>query len=209
ANRNPVFDGFDWAAVVAEDNAIGDGQVVSWIERELLAETGRPRFLAAGIYRPHLPWYVPQKYFDLHPLDTVELPPVLENDLDDVPMAGAQSTFFGMEAHEWIIEQQRWREGVQAYLASISFADEMVGRLLDALERSGRAEETIVVLFGDHGFHLGEKQRWRKMTLWEESTHVPLIVVAPGVTRAGSESAEAVSLMDLYATVAELAGLDV
>lgn len=209
ANRNTVFDGFDWAAVVAEDNATGDGQVVSWIERQLLAETGRPRFLAAGIYRPHLPWYVPQKYFDLHPLDTVELPSVIENDLDDVPMAGAQSTFFGMEAHEWVVEQQRWREGVQAYLASISFADEMVGRLLDALERSGRAEETVVVLFGDHGFHLGEKQRWRKMTLWEESTHVPLIIVAPGVTRAGSESAEAVSLMDLYATVAEIAGLDV
>jgi arylsulfatase A-like enzyme len=209
ANRNPHFNGFDWAPVFVDDAAMGDGQVVSWAARQLLAETGRPRFIAAGIYRPHLPWYVPPKYFDMHPLESVELPAVIDNDLDDVPEPFRTGTFQARQWHEWVVEEQVWHEGVQAYLASISFADAMVGRLLDALDRSGRADRTIVVLFGDHGFHLGEKQRWRKMTLWEESTHVPLIVVAPGVTTPGSRSGEAVSLMDLYPTLAELTGLDV
>ncbi|MBN1237852.1 MAG: sulfatase, partial [Gammaproteobacteria bacterium] len=209
ANGNPLMAGFDWSGLVAEDDAIGDGQVVSWVERQLRAETGTPRFVAAGIFRPHLPWYVPRQYFDMYPLDSVQLPAAPADDLDDVPEVARAGTYQSRELHEWVVEQQVWREAVQGYLASISFADAMVGRLLDALEESGRADRTIIVLFGDHGFHLGEKQRWRKMTLWEESTHVPLIVVAPGVTQPGSSSGEAVSLMDLYPTLAELAGLDV
>lgn len=208
-NGNPVFDGFDWYALTAADEATPDGQVVTWITRQLAAETGSPRFVAAGIYRPHLPWYVPKKYFRMHPLDKIELPPYLENDLEDVPEAGARGTFGSREAHEWVLEADQWHAGVQGYLASISFADAMVGRLIDALDASGRADNTIIVLWGDHGFHLGEKQRWRKMTLWEESTHVPLIIVAPGVTTPGSRSGEAVSLMDLYPTLTELAGLEV
>jgi arylsulfatase A-like enzyme len=209
ANGNPVFHGFDWAGLVAEDDAIADGQVTGWISRQLRAETGAPRFIAAGIYRPHEPWYVPQKYFDQYPLDTVELPPVIDNDLDDVPAVARVSTFNSTEMHEWIVAAGRWKEGVQAYLASVTFADAMVGRLLDALDASGRAEHTVIVLFGDHGYHLGQKERWWKMTLWEVATRVPLIIVAPGVTRAGSRSGEAVSLMDLYPTLAELAGLGV
>ena len=112
--------------------------------------------------------------------------------------------------HDWVAEKKgRWAEGVQAYLASISFADAMVGRLLDALDESGRADQTIIVLWSDHGWHLGEKQRWRKSTLWEETTRVPLLVVAPGVTRPGSRTAAPVSLMDLYPTLKALAGLRV
>jgi arylsulfatase A-like enzyme len=207
-NRNPLFPGFDWAGLVADDSALGDGQVVGWIGRQLIAETGAPRFVAAGIYRPHLPWYVPQKYFDLYPLESVVLPDVLASDLDDVPAVAARGSFQSRELHEWVVEQQVWKDAVRGYLASISYADAMIGRLLDALQQSGRADRTIIVLLGDHGFHLGEKLRWRKMTLWEESTHVPLIVVAPGVTRPGSRSGEAVSLMDVFPTLAELAGLD-
>ena len=187
---------------------MGDGQVVSWVERQILSETGSPRFIAAGIFRPHLPWYVPQKYFDMHPLDDIELPPTIENDLDDVPALGAASVLQSREWHDWIVPAQQWKAGVQGYLASISFADVMVGRLIDALDRSGRADNTIIVLWGDHGFHLGEKERWRKMTLWEESTHVPLIIVAPGLTTPGSSTARTVSLMDIYPTLVELAGLD-
>jgi arylsulfatase A-like enzyme len=209
ANGNPGFLGFDWSPVVADDNAMGDGQVVSWIERQMAAGTGAPRFVAAGIYRPHLPWYVPQAYLDLHPLDAIELPPVLDTDLDDVPPIARPGTQQSTQMHEWVLREGVWKNGVQAYLASVSFADAMVGRLMEALDRSGRADRTIVVLWGDHGFHLGEKGRWRKMTLWEESTRVPLVVVAPGVTTPGSRSAEAVSLMDLYPTLAELAGLEV
>jgi arylsulfatase A-like enzyme len=105
-----------------------------------------------------------------------------------------------------VLANDKWKEGVQGYLASISFADARVGELLDALDRSGRADNTIIVLLGDHGFHLGEKGRWRKSTLWERSTHVPLIIVAPGVTTAGSKTRAPVSLMDVYPT---FAGLDV
>ena len=206
-NNNPWVAGFDWWPLVAEDAAMGDGQVVAWAERQLLAETGTPRFVAVGLFRPHLPWYVPERYFAMHPLADIQLPEVIENDLDDVPPIARKSAFRSTELHEWIVKEQKWKEGVQAYLASVSFADAMVGRILDALDASGRADRTVIVLFGDHGFHLGEKARWRKMTLWEESTRVPLIVVAPGVTTPGSKSATPVSLMDVYPTLDDLAGL--
>lgn len=208
ANDNDVMTGFDWAPLVAEDYAQGDGQVVDWIEQRLLDESDRARFIAAGIFRPHLPWYVPQAYFDMHPLDQIELPPYRRNDLNDVPPIAVGSEISSVEIHDWVVDEQRWEEAVQAYLASISYADAMVGRLLDALDASGRADRTIIVLWGDHGFHLGEKGRWRKMTLWNESTHVPFIVVAPGVTTPGSSTGDPVSLMDIYPTLAELTGLE-
>ncbi len=215
ANSSPLSANFDWAAVSATDMAMGDGQVVTWSVEQILSPGNEPRFNAVGIYRPHLPWYLPQKYFDMHPLEEIMLPEILENDLDDIPEApqsGARDANLSpMGIHDWVIGDEtgdRWRQGVQAYLASISFADAMVGHVLDALDQSGRADNTIIVLWSDHGWHLGEKARWRKQTLWRESTRVPLIVVAPGVTQAGSETAETVSLMDLYPTLVELAGLE-
>ena len=212
ANGNPFSQNIDWAGLVAEDSAMGDGQVVGWGRQQLLANSGGPRFIAIGIYRPHPPWYVPQKYLDLYPLESLELPHVLETDLDDVPDAALIGAFDGnmppMLYHEWGVASGLWKEAVQAYLASVSFADAMVGQLLDALDRSGRADNTIIVLWSDHGWHLGEKLRWRKQTLWEESTQVPLIVVAPGVTTPGSQSDKAVSLMNIYPTLTELAGLE-
>lgn len=207
---------FDWAPVVAHDSAIGDGQVVSWSIEKILADGDGPRFNAVGIYRPHEPWYVPQSYFDLYPLDNIELPPVIEGDLDDVP-EGATSRrvrpgrISPFALHDWMLDdetQKRWKEAVQAYLASISFADAMVGLVVDALDKSGRADNTVIVLWSDHGFHLGEKSRWRKGTLWGESHRVPFIVVAPGVTTPGSVSNTPVSTFDIYATLTELTGLD-
>ena len=207
-NKNPGFISgfFDWAPVTAEDSAMGDGQVVAWASRQLRANRDKPLFLGVGIYRPHIPWYVPQHYFDMHPIDRIELPATLPNDLDDVP--GSDRYASNQRVHQWILDSGNWKRGVQAYLASISFADAMVGRLLDALDTSGRAENTVVVLFSDHGYHLGEKSQWRKYTLWEDSTHVPLIVVAPGITTPGARSLAPVSTLDLYPTLADLAGLD-
>lgn len=207
-NRNTFRSGPDWGPVIADDEAMGDGQVVSWVARQLTAETGNPRFVAAGIYRPHLYWYVPRRYFDMHPLDQIMLPEVIDDDLDDVPEAAQTNESSAMDIHEWMLEEDQWRGAVQGYLASVSFADAMVGRLLDALDASGRADRTIVVLWGDHGFHLGEKARWRKSTLWNESTHVPFIIVAPGFTTPGSRTSAPVSLMDIYPTLTELAGLE-
>jgi arylsulfatase A-like enzyme len=208
ANGNPVSDYLDWRPIVAEDSALGDGQVVDWVARQIGAPASGPRFIAAGIYRPHQPWYVPQRWFDLHPLEATQLPPYKPDDLDDVPPIAVVSAFNSVESHDWIADTGHWQEAVQAYLASISYADAMVGRLIDALDASGRADRTIVVLWSDHGFHLGEKGRWTKMTLWEESLHVPFIVVAPGVTTPGTRTAAPVSLMDIYPTLVELTGLD-
>jgi len=209
ANDNPVTPVFDWLPIVAEDSALGDGQVTDWVVRQLLEDTELPRFIAAGIYRPHLPWYVPGSYFDAHPLEQVILPPYRRDDLSDVPAIAQRDVYSAVELFEWVTAVDRWDESVQAYLASVSYADAMIGKLLDALDASGRAGRTIVVLWGDHGFHLGEKGRFRKMTLWRESLHVPFILVAPGVTTAGSTTAAPVSLMDIYPTLAELAGLPV
>ena len=208
-NRNPgiIFGLFDWSPISAEDFATGDGQVIRWAEKRVAQEHEGPRFLAAGIYRPHLPWYNAQRYFDMHPLERIELPATRADDLMDVPLAGQRGLQVGM--HEWVLKNDHWKAAVQGYLASISFADAMVGKLIAALDRSGRAEKTVIVLFSDHGLHLGEKGHWRKFSLWEESTHVPLIIVAPGVTTAGSSTRKPVSLMDLYPTLAELCGIDI
>ena len=207
-NGNPGFISgfFDWSPVAAEDSAMGDGQVVGWAGRQLRATHGEPLFLGVGIYRPHIPWYVPEAYFDMHPLDRVELPATVPDDLGDVP--GSERYASNQRVHRWVLETGNWERGVQAYLASVSFADAMVGRLLDALDESNRAKETVIVLFSDHGYHLGEKGQWRKYTLWEDATHVPLIVVAPGITEPGSRSAAPVSTLDIYPTLADLAGLD-
>ena len=203
------FVGFDWSPVVTDDAAMGDGQVVSWARRQLAAESGAPQFLAVGIYRPHLPWYVPQKYFDLHPLSEIELPKTVANDLADVPeIAHHIRNLDGDENHDWVLEQDVWKNGVHGYLASISFADAMVGWLIDALDESAKADDTIIVLWADQGFHLGEKDRWRKWTLWQRTTHVPFIIVAPGVTKPGSRTGKPVSLMGLYPTLTELTGVE-
>lgn len=205
---------FDFYPTVTTDEAMGDGQVVTWVSHQLRAVAAGPRFISAGIFRPHQPWYVPQKYFDMHPVEDIVLPDYLENDLDDVP--DAWSALIGVEpdlntsTHEWILERgtRKWQEAIQGYLASVSFADAMVGRLIDALDDSGRVENTIIVLWSDHGWHLGEKDAWGKMTLWDETTRVPFIIVAPGVTTPGSRSDEAVSTQSIYPTLVELAGLD-
>lgn len=207
--------GFDFYPTVTEDHAMGDGQIAAWISRQLQSASTGPRFVSAGIYRPHLPWYVPQKYFDMFPLERIARPPYLDTDHDDIPESalgiGVEGGMQLPVTREWLKDAaggyRKWREAIQGYLASMTFADAMVGEIVYALDRSGRADDTIVVLVSDHGFHLGEKDRWGKMTLWEESTRVPFIIVAPGVTTPGSRSAEAVSTQSIYATLVELAGL--
>ena len=206
--------GFDFYPTVTEDFAMADGQVARWIGQQLEAATG-PRYISAGIFRPHLPWYVPQKYFDMHPLDEVELPPYLETDHDDIPDSALLSRAEATNTPEtigWLSDAAsghlKWRQAVQGYLASVSFADARVGEILGALDRSGRADNTIIVFMSDHGWHPGEKERWAKMTLWEETTRVPFIIVGPGVTTPGSSTDEAVSTQSVYATLTELAGLE-
>ncbi|QDV39146.1 sulfatase [Tautonia plasticadhaerens] len=205
-NGIPGAGHFDWGPVDVPDEAMGDHRTVSWAIDRLDDDRDRRFFLAVGLIRPHLQWYVPRGYFEHYPVDGISLPEAPADDLDDVPAAGVAIARPDGD-HRKVLEAGQWEEAVQGYLASIEFADAQVGRLLDALEASGLADETIVVLWGDHGWHLGEKQHWRKFALWEEATRVPLIIAAPGVAAHGGRSGRPVSLMDLYPTLVELCGL--
>ena len=198
---------FDWGPFDKADLDMGDGRMVQWAVDFLERPHEKPFFLAAGIYRPHLPWYVPRKYFDMYPLDQIQLPEVKEDDLEDVPAVGRQMAEARRADFELVKKAGKYKEAVRAYLASISFADSLVGRLLDALERSPQRDNTIIVAWSDHGWHLGEKGAWHKRTLWQRATHVPFFMVAPGVTRAGSVCNRPVNLIDIYPTLIDLCGL--
>ena len=140
------------------------------------------------------------------PLDRIELPPIKTDDLDDVPPAGVKMAKPDGD-HATVLESGRWKEAVQAYLAAISYLDGQVGRVLDALEKSPYKDNTIICLWGDHGWHLGEKEHWRKFALWEEATRAPFIWVVPGVTKPGGVCARTVDFMSIYPTLCDLAGI--
>ena len=192
---------FGWLPVAEDDQAMSDYKVVDWALSEMKKKREKPFFIAAGIFRPHIPWEVPAQYFDLYPLDKVKLPPHKKNDLLDAWNHGRRSW------HQWVVQNGQWKEAVRGYLASITFADAMVGRLLDGLAESGLEKNTIIVLWSDHGMHIGEKENWEKFTCWEESTRIPFFVVAPGVTKGGGVCDRPVSTLDVYPTLSELTGL--
>lgn len=200
--------GVRWSVLEGGDDILNDYHTVSYCIDQLQAEHDRPLFLACGIFRPHMPWSVPKKYFDMHPLDQIKLPPHTEGDLADIPPAGVK-TAKPEGDHKAITEQGVWKEAIQAYLASVTYADTQLGRLLDALDESAYRDNTIVVLWGDHGWHLGEKQHWRKFALWEEATRAPLMWVVPGVTPKGVICERTVDFMSVYPTLCELAGLEI
>ncbi|MDE0769578.1 MAG: sulfatase [Opitutaceae bacterium] len=189
-----------------------DEDLVDWhsadycIER-IQAESDKPFFVACGLYKPHLPFVVPRKYYDAFPLDEIELPPHLQNDLDDIPPAGLKMANPGAD-HAKFLESGRWKAAIQSYLASCAYTDMNIGRLLDALEASPNKDNTIIVLWGDHGWSFGEKQHWRKFALWEETTRMPFIWVAPGIAKPGTESKRPVDLMSVYPTLCALTGIE-
>ena len=170
-------------------------------------ETDKPLFLALGYRKPHLPWIVPQKYFDMFPLESIKLPTVLDNDIDDLPPE-ARRVATRREYHDLIeATPLLWEKAVRGYLASIAFLDEQIGRVLDAFEKSAIRNNTIVIFMSDHGYHLGQKQHWMKSTLWEEGTRIPYIWFVPNLTRAGTISSRTMDLMSLYPTLMDLCGI--
>lgn len=196
------------------DDGISDYSIADYGIAQLQRKHSKPFLLTIGFHKPHMPWNVPKKYFDMYPLAGVELPPYREDDLDDIPPAGVtMARAPGSNSpdkpsdHELMLKSGRWKEAVQAYLATITYVDVQIGRVLDALNASPYRDNTIVVLFGDHGWNLGEKHHWRKFSLWEESTRAPLIWVAPGVTKPGGKSDRTVDFMSIYPTLSELCGL--
>lgn len=205
-NGNPKYYGghMDWSALDITDNEMGDGKVVSWAEKQLAQKHEKPLFLAVGIYRPHVPWYTPKAWFDKLPsIDEITMPEIRKDDLDDVPAAGQKMARRAWQ--QWMIDNEKWRGFVRGYLASVLFADAMVGRLIDALEKGPLAKNTVVVLWSDHGYHLGHKEHWEKFALWNQTTQVPLIFAAPGMAK-GKKTNRPASLLDVYPTLVELTG---
>ncbi|MEE9462976.1 MAG: sulfatase [Bacteroidales bacterium] len=196
---------FDWGPVNASKEEMGDWQVADWVIDQLGKDYDKPFFLACGFFRPHLPWFVPQEYFDRFPLDGISLPVVKENDTADIPEAGKALIKF--RDHENVTKYNQWTRAVQGYLASGNFVDECVGRVVDALENSEFKDNTIIVLWSDHGWNLGEKQHWRKFALWENTTRTLFMVKAPGISGDGSVCSSPVNLLDVYPTLVELCGL--
>lgn len=186
-----------WAPIQQDVSKMADHQLVDWAIEELQTQREQPLFLAVGIFRPHLPWEVPQEFFDKFPIDSIQLPNT------DVPDELADSANHGRRHwHKWVSDNSLWKTGVQSYLASINFADYELGRLLEGLEASGQAENTIVVFWSDHGMHIGEKENWEKFTLFEEATRIPFLISDPRETPGSSEAPT--TSIDLFPTLVEL-----
>ena len=201
----------DWGPWPADETDALDVRTADYCIKALKQEHHKPFFLAAGIFRPHMPFFAPQRFFDLYSGE-VTMPEVLEGDLDDLP-SGARAL---LKRKKWFFEGMMkaekakpgtWSEAVRSYQAAASFADAQIGRILDALDESPYAGNTVIVLWSDHGYHLGEKRHWEKFALWEKTSRVPFIIAVPGRGRAGARCRRAVSLVDVYPTLIDLCGL--
>lgn len=191
-----------------KDDDFLDWHTVNWCVDRMNQPNEKPFFIACGLHKPHLPFAVPRKYYDLFPLEEIELPPYREDDLDDIPAAGRKMANPDGD-HAEFLKSGRWKAAIQSYLATCAYTDMNIGRLLDALEKSPARDNTIIILWGDHGWSLGEKHHWRKFALWEEPTRTPLIVVAPGTTTPGTVCEHPIDLMAIYPTLCQLAGLPI
>lgn len=199
------FDGY----FAPHDHDLADEDILDWHSTDYCVERlsrkhDKPFFLACGLYKPHLAFVAPRKYYEAFPLDEIQLPPHREDDLDDIPEAGRK---MNNSDHAKMVENETWKLAIQSYLATCAYTDMNVGRLLDALEAGPNRNNTIIVLWSDHGWSLGEKEHWRKFALWEEPTRTALIWAAPGVTPQGERCDRPVDLMSIYPTLCELAGL--
>jgi arylsulfatase A-like enzyme len=207
-NRPAHWSGaWDWGAYPEDDAEMADYQLAKKAGKALQEDFDQPFFMSVGFFRPHVPLFVPPKWFNLYEPDSLTLPRNPKSDLEDLP-----TNFLGINdyaaapTHADVIKHGKQRSLTHAYLASISFVDHCVGIVLDALKSSRHADNTLIVLWSDHGFHLGEKQHWAKRTLWEESTRVPLLIAGPGI-KPGMSCPEPASLLDIYPTLIELCRL--
>jgi arylsulfatase A-like enzyme len=217
AAASPGGESFDWGPLDVEDADMGDGRIADWAVQQIRQQPktpDRPWFLAVGFYRPHIPLFAPKKYFDLDAGLDIQLPAVKADDLDDLSATGRTWARDAITAgaHTTVVQHGQWKAAVTAYLACVSFIDAQVGKLLDALDASPAADNTLIVFWSDHGWHLGEKEHWGKWTGWQRSTRVPLIVAPAksGLTASfprGANCAAPVGLIDLYPTLIDATGL--
>ena len=210
-NRSRLW---DWGVFPANEGpAYNDVATRDWVTARLGQERNKPFFIGCGFYRPHVPFYAPQRFFSEFPLQDVQLPQVKENDREDIPAFALKLTHNPLPPpHDWFVESGKWQQAVQSYLACISFTDDNVGKVLKALKEGPHADNTWIVVLSDHGFFLGEKQRWAKQSLWERATKVPLIIVPPNRLRdqfagVGQRCEHPVELLSIYPTLVEACGL--
>lgn len=200
--------GTDWGAFPERDEDMPDYQSAHWAIDRLQERHDRPFFLAVGFLRPHVPWYVPQKWFDLIAGKGIKTPPYLENDMDDIPDIGKRLTEMDMmPTTEWAIQNSQWQQMCEAYVACVAFVDHYVGEVIKALDDSPYKDNTIIVLWSDHGYHLGEKNRFAKSSLWDRSTRTPLLIVSPSAKTNGQQCSQPAELLDIYPTLLDLCGL--
>ncbi|MHC5541780.1 sulfatase, partial [Singulisphaera rosea] len=195
-----------WYASPKGDRDHTDGLMAEdaeWVLERFARRKDRPFFLAVGFFRPHTPYVAPKAYFDLHPESTMPVVQGVKEDQADIPAPALLSA-----RRDNNLDDAKRREARQGYNASISFMDAQVGRVIDALDRLGLAENTIIVFTSDHGYHVGEHGLWQKMSLFEESARVPLLIAAPGLATKGRAAKTPVSHVDLYPTLAELCGVE-
>ena len=211
---NPPNDGY---ALDASDEEMGDFKVATWASKEWRKATDKPLFMSVGFFRPHRPLHVPKPYFEEFPLESIKRPAEPEeDDWNDMPEFARRlarthahkALHDGLSDHEFMVAHNEWDKTIRAYQASIAFVDKQIGRFLDSLKNNPRNRDTVVMLVSDHGWHLGEKKHWCKGAIWEQTTHIPFIVRAPGV-EAGSICTQPVSLIDVFPTLADLAGLPI
>lgn len=203
-NPHPLV---DWGTFPHKDEEKGDWKVASWAVDQLNQKPQEPFFLSVGFFLPHVPCYATQQWFDLYPTETLQLPPVLDDDRNDTPRFSWYLHWKLPEPRlKFLKEANQWHNLVRSYLACTSFVDSQIGRVMDALQKNNLAENTIVVIWSDHGWHLGEKLITGKNTLWERSTRVPLIFAGPGITE-GAVCTRPAELLDIYPTLIELCDL--
>jgi arylsulfatase A-like enzyme len=221
-NGMQLRDSVDWGDADRSKEEMPDWKVAEWVASQLQQKHDKPLFLACGFFRPHLPWYVPAEYYARFDREQIKLPPVKDDDLDDVgPFARRLALGEGLPflndptdmgnikfpTFPAIREAGRWREALQAYLACVSFTDDCLGHVLAALDASPYRDNTVIVLWSDHGWHLGEKLHWDKTTLWEEAAKCVLMMAGPGTGKSGQQLATPVNLLDVYPTLIDLCHL--
>jgi arylsulfatase A-like enzyme len=200
---------WDWGTFPVEESAeYNDVATANWAVERLTEHHQKPFLLATGFYRPHVPFFAPKRFFGLHPRAAVKLPPVLVTDRTDIPPFALKLTDNPLPPkHEWFVSSGQWQDAVRSYLACISFADDNVGKLISALDAGPSANNTWILLLSDHGFFLGEKQRWAKQALWERATRVPLIIVPPKQLAdqfsIGRVCSKPVELLSIFPTLVE------
>lgn len=198
---------FAWGPTRGTVEETRDYKAAEWGASQLQETHEQPFFIALGLSRPHLPFYVPQKFFDRYDASTFKAPDIKEDDLEDITIPGKnRPKFQATDDYLWLKQNGLIDEAARAYAAATSYADECLGVVFDELANSPYRDNTIVVIWGDHGWHLGEKLRYRKTTGWSESTRVPLLVRMPGMN-GQQDCARPVNLIDLYPTLIELCGL--